>query len=99
MGYTTPYYLHGIYHSILSSWDIPLHIILMHSIPYYPHGRITPLSQYSYILLLIGLIPFFTKLIKNQFQFQLILLANVVKGIELRETLSIVSSLIEDLGN
>ena len=58
-----------------------------------------PLSQYSYILLLIGLIPFFTKLIKNQFQFQLILLANVVKGIELRETLSIVSSLIEDLGN
>ena len=54
MGYTTPYCLHGIYHSILSSWDIPLHIILMHSIPYYPHGRITPppLSKYSYILLL-----------------------------------------------
>ena len=52
MGYTTPYYPHGIYHSILSSWDIPLHIILMHSITYYPHGRITPLSQYSYILLL-----------------------------------------------
>ena len=42
MGYTTPYYPHGIYHSILSSWDKPLHIILMHSIPYYPHGRITP---------------------------------------------------------
>ena len=39
MGYTTPYYPHGIYHSILSSWDIPLQITLMHSIPYYPHGR------------------------------------------------------------
>ena len=50
IGYTIPYNPHGINHSILSSWDIPLHIILMHSIPYYPHGRITPSSQYSYII-------------------------------------------------
>ena len=53
----------GIYHSILSSWDIPLHIILMgYTTPYYPHAFYTllfswqdnppPLSQYSYKILL-----------------------------------------------
>ena len=58
-----PYYPHRIYHSILSSWDIPLHIILMgYTTPYYPHAFYTLLSswqdnpppppQYSYIILL-----------------------------------------------
>ena len=38
----------GIYHSILSSWDIPLRIILMgYTTPYYPHAFSTLLSSWQ----------------------------------------------------